>query len=205
MAKSVLHPWVEARPPPLKGASKKAFCAFFLFCAVFSQRTPHESHSHTTRIHPVIYLTPATHYVKRTTLTTATELTSIDASSRGKLPEASPKGPGPTHIRALAGQRSNHKERTLVPQGLASRSPRLEIKNPDQKTKPRPYRSPKLDPCYAFLLITKLLALCIPTTGTPPVLAAAAVRAPRPGHTDRVSHPLSPPICKSLLPSCHNL
>ncbi len=135
MAKSAPHPWVEARPSPLKGASKKTFCAFLLFCAVFSQRTPNETHSHTTRIHPVIYFTPATHCINCTQLASTAETTTTDATTREKLPEASPKGPGPTHIRALAGQRSKHMERTLVTQGLASRSTKLENKQPSPENK----------------------------------------------------------------------
>ena len=52
-----------------------------------------------------------------------TKQTSTDATTRDKLPEASPKEPGSTHFRALAGQRS---QRTLNTQGLASRPPKLE-------------------------------------------------------------------------------
>ena len=128
MAKSALHPWVEARPWPLKGASKKAFCAFLLFCTVFSQRTPNETHSYTTRKHPVISFTPTTHSINYTQLVSAAVITVTDATTREKLPEASPKGPGSMHFRALAGQRPKNIRRTLVTQGLASRSPKPETK-----------------------------------------------------------------------------
>ena len=83
--------------------------------------------THSTK---TIYFTTTTHNVNRTQLVSATETTSTDATTREKLPEASPKGPGPTHLMALAGQRSNHTERTLVLQGLASRSPKPETKQP---------------------------------------------------------------------------
>ena len=135
MAKSALHPWVEARPSPLKGALKKAFCAFFFFCAAFSQRNTYETQSKTTRIHPVIYSTKATHNINCTQLVSATETTTTDANTRENLPEASPKGPGTTHLMALAGQRSRITERTLATQGLASRPPQPEYKTPQPEKK----------------------------------------------------------------------
>ena len=130
MAKSALHPWVEARPSPLKGAFKKAFCAFFIRCTVFLHRTQNETHSHTQRNTPVIYFTNAAHSASSIQLKNQTAYTFTDANTRDKLPEASPKGPGPTHFRALAGQRRKTTMRTLVTQGLASRSPKPENKQP---------------------------------------------------------------------------
>ncbi len=130
MAKSALHPRVEARPSPLKGTFKKAFCALFTFCAVFLLRTRNVILSQITRKQPVIYPTNDSHNVSRKQLETAAELTFTDATTREKLPEVSPKGPGSTHLRALAGQRSNITERTLVTQGLASRSLKSENKQP---------------------------------------------------------------------------
>ncbi len=47
-----------------------------------------------------------------------------------KLPEASPKGPGSKHFRALAGHCSRITKRTLATQGLASRTPLPEQKTP---------------------------------------------------------------------------
>ena len=125
---------------------QKSIRRIFLFCAVFTQRTPHESHSYTTRMQPGNYLTPETRNVKSTRLATTTELTFTDATTREKLPEASPKGPGPTHIRALAGQRSIHTERPLVLQGLASRSPQLEKKTPTRKQSPQYHRTKNSTP-----------------------------------------------------------
>jgi hypothetical protein len=54
----------------------------------------------------VNYLTTESHNVSHKQLETTSELTFIDATTREKLPEASLKGPGPTQLRALAGQRS---------------------------------------------------------------------------------------------------
>ena len=127
MAKSAPHPWVEAHPSPLKGASKKAFCALFIFCTVFLHRTHNETHSQPQRNTPVIYLTPATHSINYTQQISDSETTHTDAATREKLPEASPKGPGSKHFMALAGQRIL---RTLGTQGFASRPPKL-----DKKTK----------------------------------------------------------------------
>ncbi len=154
MAKSALHPWVEARPSPLKGASKKAFFTFIIFCAVFTQRTSYETHSNTTRIHPVIYFTTATHSINSAQLFSAAEKTYTDATTREKFPEASPKGPGPTHIRALAGQRSQHKERTLVTQGLASRSTKVENKQPSPENNAF-YNQQKTTPSHTCIPLIK--------------------------------------------------
>ncbi len=120
MAKSAPHPWVEARPSPLKGAFKKAFCAFFTLCTVFLHRPHNENHSQTQRKQTVIYLTTATHNASSIQKETHIKLTVADATTREKLPEASPKGPGPTHFRTLAGQRSNLTERTLGIRGRQS-------------------------------------------------------------------------------------
>ncbi len=88
----------------------------------------------------------ATHSASSILKETQTNFTLTNANTREKLPEASPKGPGPTHFRALAGQRSKHTERTLVLQGLASRSTHLEIKNPNQKTKLQIHKNLKPNP-----------------------------------------------------------
>ena len=101
-------------------------------CTLFSHRTHNETHSQTQRNTPVIYLTTATHSVSNIQQENQTEFTFTDANTRDKLPEASPKGPGPTHLRALAGQRSKNIMRTLVTQGLASRSPKPD----NQQTSP---------------------------------------------------------------------
>ncbi len=136
MAKSAFHPWVEARPTPLKGAFKKAFCAFYTLCTIFLHRTHNETHSQTQRNPPVIYLTTATHNASSIHKETHTTFTFTDATTREKLPEASPKGPGPTHLRALAGQRTKNIKRTLVTQGLATSSPKPKNKqlSPENKT-----------------------------------------------------------------------
>ena len=133
MAKCAPHPQVEARPSPLKSAFKKALCAFFTFCAAFLHRTHNVIHPQTTRIQTVVFRTTESHSVNHKQLETAAKLTFRDATTREKLPEASTKGPGTTHLRALAGQRSNKPKRTLVTQGLASRSPKQEKHNPHQK------------------------------------------------------------------------
>ena len=136
MAISALHPWEEARPSPLKGAFKKAFCAFFILCTVFVHRTHNETHSHTQRNTPVIYFTNAAHSVSSIQLKNQTEYTFTDANTRDNLPEASPKGPGPTHFRALAGQRINNTKRTLATQGLATRSPNRKNNQTSPEKKP---------------------------------------------------------------------
>ena len=66
---------------------------------------------------------------------THNKLTFIDASTREKLPEASPKGSGSKHFKALAGQRSRNTKRVLVTQGLASGPPKPENKTPHPKKK----------------------------------------------------------------------
>ena len=132
MAKSAFHPQVEARPSPHKGAFKKALCAFFILCAAFLHRTHNASHPQTTRIQPVARRTTDPHSVNYKQLETAAEPTFTDAVTREKLPEASPKGPGTTHLRALAGQRTNKLKRTLVTQGLASRPQKPKKYNPHQ-------------------------------------------------------------------------
>ena len=136
MAISALHPWEKARPSPLKGAFIKSFCTIFTLCTVFLHRTHNETHSHTQRNTPVIYLTTATHSVSSLQQENQTEFTFTYANTRDKLPEASPKGPGPTHLRALAGQRKINIKRTLVTQGLASRSPKPDNQqtSPENKT-----------------------------------------------------------------------
>ena len=150
MAISAPHPWEEARPPPLKGALTKAFCAFFIFCTVFSHRTHNETHSQTQRKTPVIYFTTATHSVSNIQQENRTVPTFTDATTREKLPEASPKGPGPMHFRALAGQRLKQTQRTLAPQGLASRPPNRKQNQTSPKNK-----------TYLKQIITTLPHTCI--------------------------------------------
>jgi len=153
MAKSALHPQVEARPSPLKGAFKKTLCAFFTLCAAFLQRTHNAIHPQTTRIQPVARHTTDSHSVEYKQLETAAESTFTDAITRDKLPEASPKGPGTTHLRALAGQRSKITERTLVTQGLASRPPKPKIKQTTpEKTTPEYRKIITQPPPYSTLI-----------------------------------------------------
>jgi hypothetical protein len=52
----------------------------------------------------VIYFTKTQHNGIQITPVAVTKLTFTNATTREKFPEASPKGPGPMHIRALAGQ-----------------------------------------------------------------------------------------------------
>ena len=111
------------RVPRLSKALAKKHSAHFFLCTVFLHRTHNETHSQTQRNPPVIYFTKAAHSASSIHLKNQPEHTFIDANTRDKLPEASPKGPGPTHFRALAGQRLKNNTHTLVPQGLASRSP----------------------------------------------------------------------------------
>ena len=84
------------------------------------------------RIQPVIYLTIVKHSDNHKMLAIETKQTFTDASTREKLPEASPKGPGSTHLRVLVGQRS---QRALSTQGLASRPPKLDKQQPKPETK----------------------------------------------------------------------
>ncbi len=62
----------------------------------------------------MIYLTNYSHSTKYKQSEIATEIAITDATTREKLPEASPKGPGKTHLRALAGQRSIYKSAPLL-------------------------------------------------------------------------------------------
>ena len=106
MAKSAIHLWVEARPSLIKCAFKNAFYAFFLFGAAQKHRTTHELHAQSPRTTHVIYPTKNLHGANHITAAEAIKQTFTDANTREKLPEASPKGPGPTHLKALAGRRS---------------------------------------------------------------------------------------------------
>ena len=49
MAISALHPWEEARPSPLKGACKKAFCAFFFLHSIFTPNTQRNTLAYTAK------------------------------------------------------------------------------------------------------------------------------------------------------------
>ena len=106
-------------------AFKKVFCAFFIFCAVPTTRTPHEPQIQSTRITSVIYFTKAQHDGAHITPANAIKMKFTDATTRENFPEASPKGPGSKHFMALAEQRPF---RTLGTQGLASR-----LLEPDKK------------------------------------------------------------------------
>ncbi len=134
MAKSAPHIWVEARPTPITGTFKNTFCTFFSFCAVLAHWTSNKTHSQITLIQPVIYFTNATANGSRIQLKTGSK-TTFTVTTREKLLEASPKRPGPTHLRALAGQRSDIVERTLVPHGLKTRLPTLKYKTPQPEIK----------------------------------------------------------------------
>ena len=122
-------PWEKAHPSPTKGAFKKALYAIF-FCTLQTPRTPHESQTEFKRTPPVIYFTKTQHNGIHITPATVTKLTFTYATTRGKFPEASPKGPRPMHFRALAGQLL---KRTLGTRGLASRLTKPENNNPPQK------------------------------------------------------------------------
>ena len=95
--------------------------------AVFLPRRPHETYTQYTRSTLVIYLTEILHKIRHITPLKETELTHKDATTKEKFPEASPKGPGLQHFRAIAGQRIN---RTLGLHGLASRPHKLENLRP---------------------------------------------------------------------------
>ena len=115
-----------------KVATKKAFCAFLIFCAVQTFRTPHEQQTQSTRTPPVIYFSKHQYNGAHITPTAVIQKTFTDANTRKKFPEASPKGPGLKHFMALAGQRTS---RTLGIQGLASRPPKSNNKTPPKKNK----------------------------------------------------------------------
>ena len=117
MAIVALHPWVKVCPSPFNGAFKKRFRAFIYF-AISSPRTPHETHIQFTRTTSVIYHTEMLHRVSHITPPKQTDLTFTYAITREELPEASPNGPALEHFDALAGQRNR---RTLGIHGLAAR------------------------------------------------------------------------------------
>ena len=132
MTKSAPHPWEKARPSPIKGALKKAFFAFFTFCAVHTSRTPHEPQTQSARTPSVIYFTKTQHNGTNITPATDTKTTFTYANTRGKFPEASPKGPGSKQFRTLAGQQPLH---TLGSHELATRPPKPDSKNPQIEKK----------------------------------------------------------------------
>jgi len=74
-------------------------------------------------------------------------MTFADANTWEKFPEASHKGPGPMHFRALAGQRPL---RTLGTHGLAFPPPKPANKKPQTKQKQQTY---KAQPYYHCLVI----------------------------------------------------
>ena len=127
MAKSAPHHWKKARPSPTKGAFKKALRAFVIFCTLQTPRTTHESHTQYIRTPYVIYFTKTQHNGAHITPANVTKMALTDVNTRENLPEASPKGPGSKLFRALAGQRPL---RSLGTQGLASRPPEPDKKNP---------------------------------------------------------------------------
>ncbi len=138
-ARAAKRRWLKALSTPgwkrvrrlQKAHSKKHFTRF---CALFTHRTQNETYSQTTRIQHVIFFTSALHSDSRINKTTYIKQTFAYATTRETLPEASPKGPGTTHLRALASKRTMC---TLVTQGLAStrptRPPLLEKQKPSEK------------------------------------------------------------------------
>jgi hypothetical protein len=115
------------RVPRLSKAHSKTHSARFFFAAQ-THRTTHELHAQSPRTPHVIYPTKSLHGASHITAAEAIKQTFTNANTREKLPEASPKGPVPTHLNALVGQRS---QRTLVTQGLATRPPKPKIRHPN--------------------------------------------------------------------------